>query len=315
MQEIAQREVSLHETLEHLTRSLAAEKAPDPKDLEKLYAAAGVQLPELALRRFDDVRQFHESVIANRRTHLQQEIEAVNSQITADERRLGELDIERSGNLRTLEGKGALEDFLRLQKELANLEASTATLREKFKSAEIIEGEATQLELDRINLKRRLQEDHQQRRKVLDDATLVIADAIAELYDDRKGKFVVEATENGPEFKLSIEGDRGGGISNIEIFCFDFALFGLVAIRLGGPHFLIHDSHLFDGVDQRQIARALFLGSRAAETLNSQYIVTMNSDIFDRLPLPKEIDSSNAVVPTRLSDRTETGGLFGFRFE
>ncbi|MGO9266184.1 MAG: ABC-three component system protein [Candidatus Binataceae bacterium] len=315
MQEIAQREVSSHETIEHLTRALAAEKPPDPKDLERLYSAAGVQLPELALRRFDEVKQFHESVIANRRSHLQQEIDAANDQILADERRMGELDAERSEILRTLEGKGALEDFLRLQRELAALEAATATLREKFKSAEIIEGEATQLELDRINLKRRLQEDHQQRQKVLDEATLIIADAIAELYDDRIGKFVVDATENGSEFKISIEGDRGGGISNMEIFCFDLALFRLVTVRLGGPKFLLHDSHLFDGVDERQIARALLLGSRAAESLNSQYIVTMNSDIFDRLPLPKEIEPSKVVTPTRLSDQTETGGLFGFRFE
>jgi uncharacterized protein YydD (DUF2326 family) len=129
----------------------------------------------------------------------------------------------------------ALEDFVNLQRELATLEASAAALRERYKAAEILEGESTQLDLDRVNLKRRLQEDHQQRKAALDKAILLIADAISELYDDRTGRFVVEATANGPEFRISIEGDRGGGIANIEIFCLDLALLQLTRERLGGP--------------------------------------------------------------------------------
>jgi hypothetical protein len=88
-----------------------------------------------------------------------------------------------------------------------------------FPSAEILEGESTQLDIDR--LKRRLQEDHQARKAALDEAILSIAEAISDLYEDRSGRFVVEATDNGPEFRISIEGDRGGGISNMEIFCLD----------------------------------------------------------------------------------------------
>ena len=148
----------------------------------------------------------------------------------------------------------------------------------------------------------------------MDEAILLIAEAIANLYQDRFGRFMVEATENGPEFRISIEGDRGGGISNMEIFCFDLALFEVVSKRFGGPGFLIHDSHLFDGVDERQIARALMLGADVTAGKQLQYIVTMNSDIFDRLPLPDEIDRAKVVLSTRLSDETETGGLFGFRF-
>jgi uncharacterized protein YydD (DUF2326 family) len=192
-------------------------------------------------------------------------------------------------------------------------------LARTIKTAEILEGESTQLDIDRSNLKRRLQEDHQGRKPALDEAILLIADAIANLYEDRTGRFVVEATENGPEFRISIEGDRDGGISNMEIFCFDLALFEVVSKRFGGPGFLIHDSHLFDGVDERQIARALMLGAdvTAGNQLQYQlqYIVTMNSDIFDRLPLSDAIDRTKVVLSTRLSDETETGGVFGFRFE
>jgi len=314
-QALGREAVSLNETLQHLELALASEKPPEKADLQKLYAAAGVELPGIALRRFEEVSAFHDSVIKNRRRNLEQEIANTREQILLGEKRMAALDLERSSILKMLEGRGALEDFVRLQKELALCEASAASLRERFKAAEILEGETTQLQIDRSNLKRRLQEDHQQRRALLDEMILLIAGTIAELYDDRAGKFVVEATANGPEFRISIAGDRGGGIANVEIFCFDLALFNVVSSRLGGPGFLAHDSHLFDGVDERQITRALTLGARASGAKGLQYLVTLNSDIFNSLPLPSELDRSKIVLPTRLSDETETGGIFGLRFD
>jgi uncharacterized protein YydD (DUF2326 family) len=314
MQTAGREAVSLQETVQHLEQALAVEMPPQRSDLQQMYDAVGIELPSVALRRFEEVNRFYSSVIENRRTHLQQEIADARSRIAEGERRMARLDAERRDILQTLEGRGALDDFIKLQTEQANLEASAASLRERFKAAEILEGESTQLEIDRANLKQRLQEDHKARDATLNQAILIIADTISTLYGDRLGRFVVDASENGPEFRISIEGDRGGGISNMEIFCFDLTLFKIVGERLGGPGFLLHDSHLFDGVDERQVAIALQLGQRAAG-LTSQYIVTLNSDIFDRLPLSEEVDRKKVVLSTRLSDETETGGLFGFRFE
>jgi len=314
MQTLTRQSVSLNETLEHLEEALQSEKPPQRSDIQQLYAAAGIELPGLALRRFEDVSSFYESVVANRRIHLEQEIADLRARIANDDSTLGRLDKERSELLQQLQGRGALDDFLDMQRELAESDAQAASLRERFKAAEALEGETTKLDIDRANLKRRLQEDHRARAAALDDAILIIAEAIGELYDDRAGRFVVDATENGPEFRIAIEGDRGGGISNMEIFCFDLALLKIVTKRYGGPGFLIHDSHLFDGVDERQISGALRLGMKATSAPGQQYIVTMNSDIFDRLPLGIAHGIKEAVLGTRLSDETEDGGLFGFRF-
>ena len=307
--------IGLRETLDHLEMALASEAPPNPDILEKVYASAGIELPGVALRRLDEVQKFYSSVIENRRVHLEQEIAQINAQIDENTRQASALDSERQGILKTLESRGALEDFLSLQKQLADIEAEAASLRERFKAAELLEGEKTQLDIDRGNLHRRLQQDFHERKDALNDAILLVAEAIAELYDDRKGRFEISATDRGPEFKISIEGDRGGGIASMEIFCLDLALLKINAAKRQGPGFLIHDSHLFDGVDERQIARALALGAQATEGAELQYIVTMNSDIFDRLPLPASINREDIVLSTRLSDETESGGLFGFRFD
>ena len=315
MQALARENVTLRETLNHLEKALEQEIAPNSRELEKVYEAANVELPDVTLKRLNEVRAFYESVVENRRLHLNQEIASLRDKLQKNLAVSEQSDEERINILKILESHGALEDFIALQQELGELEAIAAALRERFKAADILEGEKTQLEIDRSNLHRRLQQDFQERRSLLEDVILAVSDLIAGLYDDRSGRFEIAATDRGPEFKISIEGDRGGGISNMEIFCLDMALMKLGAKNGLSPGFLIHDSHLFDGVDERQISRALELGLKESEKPNQQYIVTMNSDIFDRLPLSSAVERSDVVLATRLSDKTDTGGLFGFRFE
>jgi uncharacterized protein YydD (DUF2326 family) len=124
-----------------------------------------------------------------------------------------------------------------MQNQLVQIEAEEASLRERFKAAEVLEGEATQLEIDRANLKRRLQGDYHERKEQLQESIVLLAEFIASLYDDRVGRFLIEATDNGPEFRISIDGDRGGGISSMEIYCMDMTFFSLATRHLGGPDF------------------------------------------------------------------------------
>ncbi|WP_245453419.1 DUF2326 domain-containing protein [Aquibium carbonis] len=100
----------------------------------------------------------------------------------------------------------------------------------------------------------------------------------------------------------------------MEIFAMDYAILKVASSRFGGPGFLIHDSHLFDGVDARQVASAIEIGAQLAAEEGVQYIVTMNSDKFDGLPLSEGSPIRSHVLPVVLEDTPE-GGLFGFRFE
>ena len=62
------------------------------------------------------------------------------------------------------------------------------------------------------------------------------------------------------------------------IFCFDHTL-AVLAHRHGrGPDFLIHDSHLYDGVDDRQLKAALQLAADVTREENMQYVATLNTD-------------------------------------
>jgi uncharacterized protein YydD (DUF2326 family) len=99
----------------------------------------------------------------------------------------------------------------------------------------------------------------------------------------------------------------------MQVYCFDVDLITLWSRKEAGPGFLVHDSHLFDGVDERQRASALQLGAEYADAEGFQYIVTLNSDETPKeLPDGRIIDEF--VLPQRLTGHGDDGGLFGLRF-
>lgn len=313
MQEISQNIVSLEETLA-LYRQAQADEAPaHAVDLEGIYQLCGVAVSDASLRRYDEVDVFQKSVMENRQSHLRSEIEGAERKLEAARGELEKTGKERQDLLQLLEGKGAFEDLVSIQKDLASLEVKYASLKDQYEIANARVQEMDTQRVDQVEVERRLRTDHHTHRQVIDDLTVRVSDLIKNLYSDRNGYLTVSATANGPEFIISIDGDRGTGIRSMEIFCMSVVLFESVRRRTGGPQFMIHDSHLFDGVDQRQVSAALEIGRKMAER-QSQYIVTMNSDIFSDLRDSNGADFSDHVLDTQLSDMTEEGGLFGFRF-
>ncbi len=137
---------------------------------------------------------------------------------------------------------------------------------------------------------------------------------LSEALYEAAGSLTVDATANGPCFEVKIEGHRSKGITNMQIFCFDLMLLELSSRHERSPGFLIHDSHLFDGVDERQIVKALQLGADRAAEHGYQYIVTINSDVLPEDGYRRDFDVNAFVLDTKLTDATATGGLFGLRF-
>ena len=85
LQDITRDQVTLRETLGFLQQAIEAERPAYTVDVAALYRASGVELPDVALRRFEDVKAFQRSVTANRRIHLQSEIEQTQREISISE--------------------------------------------------------------------------------------------------------------------------------------------------------------------------------------------------------------------------------------
>lgn len=296
------------------TKSLADETVPPANVLKDIYDDVGVSLPDTVVKRFEDVKRFHDSIIQNRQSYLGGEIAEANQRIRAREQVIDNADKRRAEIMTILNTHGALDQFIQLQSELSRLEAQTEAIRERFNVAERLEGQKVELEFERKQLMLRLQQDFREQDGVLRRAIEAFQGVSSRLYETA-GRFTIGASENGPKFEITMPNSKSQGIKNMQIFCFDMMLMTVCAEHETSPGFLVHDSHLFDGVDERQIAHALVAGRDLADEYGFQYIVTMNSDVLPNENLfPANFDIDKHILGVKLTDETEEGGLFGLRF-
>ena len=296
-----------------LQDALNGEQPPAEENLDRLYREAGILLPATVGRRFEEVAQFHAAVIQNRRSHLSSEVQSADLRILARERTREGLDHRRRELMEILRSGGALEHYARVQDEAGRAEVEAEGLRQRLATAERIESTKAELDIERARLLKALQDDLHERKEAVSEAILVFEELSNALYE-KAGSLLISPTNNGPSIDVRIDSQRSKGITNMQIFCFDLMLADLATRRGLGPGFLIHDSHIFDGVDERQVAKALQLGAEHSAAVGYQYIVTMNSDALPKDGYRPGFDVNRFVQTTKLTDATETGGLFGLRF-
>lgn len=304
------------ELLASLRAALHDELPPKYADIERLYNEASIVLPALVRRRFEEVEKFHASVVRNRTSHLTTEIADAEARVEARHAAMRTADRSKAEILATLATGGAYDQFTRFQTELTRAEADVARLAALHRDAKKVEGDKVALDLERKQLLLRLQNDHEEQADVRKLAIQTFERISQALYQNQdSGSLEISAKENGPEFRVVIPAGKSSGKNHMQIFSFDMMLMELMAKRQMGPGFLIHDSAVFDGVDGRQVGRALDLGRKLSEQHGFQYIVTLNQDTLEQAQREANIDLSAHVLPLQLTDESQTGGLFGFKFD
>lgn len=299
--------------IRHMDAALNAEAEPAAESLDELYRDAGIVLPDLVRRRYDEVREFHASVVRNRRDYLSGERQLAEERMAQRAPVLQQLDSRLSEIMSTLNSHGALDQFSKLQAEMAKVASEVESLHQRYQAAEKLESSKTELDLERNRLLLRLNRDFSEQENRI-TAAIVAYESISQLLYEDAGRMIIEATANGPQFKFPIQGSRSGGIKKMKIFCFDLMLMQRMHERRMGPGFLVHDSHLFDGVDGQQIVSGLKAAAGLATSLPFQYIVTLNQDDAFK-ETAADFDLKSYVMDVRLSDAKEDGGLYGFRFD
>ncbi|NUL03137.1 DUF2326 domain-containing protein [Streptomyces lunaelactis] len=286
----------------------------DVRYLEPVYRELGILLGDQVRQRFDDVKGFHESIVRNRRRYLAEEIESIEERLMARVAQRETLGVELQRVLRTLDEGGALEALTALQQALAQKQASVEALRHRYAAAQMLEASALEIKAKRVDLQRALKNDLGERARQTGEATVLFSEFAQRLYGPgRQAYLEFDAGPSSLKIVPHVDSDDSRGIGNMVIFCFDLTM-AVVAHRHGrGPDFLVHDSHLFDGVDDRQLRDALELAAEVAAREGMQYIASLNSDDLEKAER-KGYDPSGKALAVRLTDAYEDGGLFGFRF-
>lgn len=286
--------------------------------LQRLYGEVNLVLPEVVARRFEEVALFHASVVRNRQTFLQEESEAVDRRLEEIQVERTALDADRSGILQLLSDTVALDTFIDAQASLTQIETRVGELERQLEAAISINQIDARLNVEKAETVASVRAEFAERASSLDRPIALFNELGSEIYSDRESSLIIDTTARG---QLSVAphlgGDASEGIKGVETFLLDMVclISGIELNRV--PRILVHDSHLFDSIDHRQIASCLNIGARLAEEYDFQYIVTMNSDVLESVSQQSDgaFDSEPYELPVRLEDKTPEGGLFGFRFE
>jgi uncharacterized protein YydD (DUF2326 family) len=281
-------------------------------EVETLYKEAGVVLPDGVHRRLVDLKTFHDAVVENRSTYLNEEIQRLTAEAASSDATIKELDHRKSELMSVLESSGALEEFMRLQdllvevqKRLGDVESRLARLREVTRARADWEERKTRAVKDTRT--------HYDELKSQRDRAIAYFHANTEALYEAAGRLIIDVDENGFSFDVKIDRSDSHGVSNMKIFCFDLMLMQLWSARSPSPGLLLHDSTIFDGVDERQVAAALTLAHTESERLGFQYICALNSDDLPRNELAADHPVFDSVA-LHLHDHDPSGRLLGIEF-
>jgi uncharacterized protein YydD (DUF2326 family) len=300
------------ELLRDIAIAIKDEKAPSFPELADLYREAGIVLKDVVLKRYAEVELFHRAVIANRRDHLQAEASDTRARIAARNDEITTKSTRRNEILKTLDSGGALQQYRRLDNQLAQLRSENETIERQLELAEKLDVMRSDLKVQRAEAERRIKQDLVERRPIVDQASEIFEEISQTLYD-MPAQFDIVAGKDGLDFKIDAPEIASDGIKQVQIFTFDLTVATICARKGSWPGFLIHDSHIFDGVDGRQIALALQAAAERMKSLGGQYIITMNSDDLEKAEREGEISLKEFIIEPELDD-SPSGCLFGFRF-
>jgi len=286
-----------------------------PLDLViRVYQEIGFWFPEKLRKRIEDVRTFHEKILENRRIYLDSEIKRLEKEVEKLEKNIEKLSDKRAELLRIIETHRALDEYKILHERLIGLKQQLKEVVERIENLKKFETGLSDLKIQKIELLKKARQDIEERKEIIEKAVKQFNQNSEYLYSE-PGILSIDLTENGYKFKVDIKRAMSQGIGYMKVFCYDLILIQMRSKHKNKPGSLIHDSTVFDGVDERQVAKAIELAIKESKAKEFQYICTINSDMVpygEFNEQTKEIFESS--IRIKLTDNTPEGGLLGIRF-
>ncbi|WCT12337.1 DUF2326 domain-containing protein [Mucilaginibacter jinjuensis] len=293
---------------------------PKKKVLE-LYREAEVNLPDFILRRLEEVESFNKKILDNRTVRLLKEKSNFEQKLTEVEGIIKVLGRQKDQKLEYLNTRGALDEFTKLNEQvnafkirLDNIEKYKKLKQEyKNKTEEIKQGFSEQ------NI---LTSNYIANNTALIEKNIILFKGFAEeFYENKRAGIEIKNNEgiNKTRFdiKAKIDDDKGDGVNDVKIFCFDWTI--LKAQHNHKIKFIFHDSRLLSEIDSRQVATLFRVAHQNSNDSNFQYIVSANENTLDALKLELGEEDYNLIIEENivleLTDESNESKLLGMQMD
>jgi len=281
--------------------------------LEEVYREAGAVLPDLVKKRLQDVKEFHHALVRGRQEFLSSEIERLERVVMRRKHEISDLDNQRASLMQVLATHGALAEYNRLQGLRQNALDKLAQVRQQIQQIRELEEGRSQLRIQFEQLRQTTRRDLDDRSSAKEKA-ISLFNANSEALYDAPGNLIIEIGKNGYQFDVEIQRTGATGIENMKVFCYDLTLIQLWVDQPHYPDMLLHDSPMFDGVDERQKAAAWARAKEESARLGFQYICVVNTDDIPDVGIMGGLNMRDASVARIVLTDQPSGCLLGIRF-
>ncbi|MDQ1350679.1 MAG: hypothetical protein QG657_981 [Acidobacteriota bacterium] len=311
--DITNRNTMNRQILDKYRESLVEEKDVSIDKVTQVYGEAGLVFPGGLLRKLGEVSDFHKQLIMNRKEYLNSEIIRLSREIEEQKLEVETLSNKRAELMGILETHGALEEYSKLQERAGGFRQRLEEVKNRLENLKRFEEGKRSLKIAKEELYQKARRDFQERFSGVEKAIKYFNRFSEGLYSE-PGILSIDVLDKGYEFDVEIKRARSQGIGYMKVFCYDLTLAGLLLESGYTWNSLIHDSTIFDGVDERQIARALELAAGEAGAQGIQYICALNSDNvpYNDFSETFKAEFDKHVIIT-FTDARDDGGLLGIR--
>lgn len=309
--------ILIQNNIESINKSLNIETKTDQNDILKVYEEANVHFSDNLLKTLDDLEQFYDKLVSNRKKRLLEQKNRLESEINDKSIAANKLKIEFDNLMKYLGDHQALDVFLTLSdkntqyksrlESLERYQTLQSEYKEKLRDAEktqIQQSETTEAFLKEIESEIVELRDYFRGLAKRFYPNSVAGLTIENNDGENQQRYIIDA---------KIESDNSDGINNVKIFCYDMTL--LFKGQNHNINFIFHDSRLFDGTDERQKTELFKILSEEFQSVDKQYIATVNQNQLNEIRScmsPEQFDQIvNRNIILELTDDNDSDKLLG----
>lgn len=307
---------SVEQRLADINESLNAEFDYDISQISELFESITIHLPELLVKKFEDLVELNKRMTHGRKEHLENAKEKLLERITSLNVLRSELNIRQSELSNLLIEKEAFQKYRLLQTKLSSEESKIAVLQERLKKMDSAAELRTRLSASTREEEKLTEELIVNSRPSKNSVIKHINGIFGELVKDILGIdayfFLSINKEGNPHFQTGISDkttvDRGHSFSKVMAACFDVAL--LVHYSDSQYYRFAYHDGLLESLDDRVKLRMIDSWRTLAERNHLQLIITvLDTDVPENEHGSKVYFKEEEII-RELSDKGNAGRLF-----
>ncbi|GAB6482693.1 DUF2326 domain-containing protein [Bacillus cereus] len=320
IKKISNQRVLVNNSIRNIEKSLEIKPDISSEKVLNLYSEAEIQIPQIIAKKVEEVVNFHEALLSNRKKRLFNEMKKKKTDLKALEGQIEEFGKELDQHLAYLHTHRALDEYVAVNKKLTDLKIKRDRLQEYQEILKTYKKKLRDFQVDFAQQTEETDTYLENIKDLLEQIMTTFRDLSKEFYDKPGGiKIQNNDGENTIRFDIiaKIQDDSSDGVNEVKIFCFDMTL--LLLQQNHKMKFLFHDSRLFSNMDPRQRYTLFKLAYNKTKEHNYQYIASVNEDTLisiKEIMNPEEYtEIIEKNVRLRLTDESEESKLLGIQID